>query len=251
MPAPRALPVSTSPPLTLGGWLRHDAIRRAWRLTEGVTSVLEVGAGEGAMGVRLAAIADYTGLEPDPLAFAEARRRLAGRGAILNGDLGVLDPALRFDLVCAFEVLEHLPEPAAALDEWRGRLRPGGWLLVTVPAGERHFGAADRRVGHFRRFEPAGLRRLLEGAGLELLILERFGFPLGYALEAARNVVAARQESARSQAERTGTSGRWFQPPDALAWGTRAATAPFRAVERVVRPQRLGTSLLALARDPG
>lgn len=215
-------------------------------------SVLEIGAGEGALGVRLASIYDYVGLEPDRAAYAVAERRFAqaGRGVVVNGGLEGLDPTREFDLVCAFEVLEHIADPIAALEAWRSRVARGRWLLLTVPAGEHRFGAADRRVGHYRRYEPDRLEAQLAAAGLSVLCLERFGFSLGYALEFGRNIIASTQQEV-SQTDRSGGSGRWLQPPDCLGWATRAATAPFRRIEAGWHPAGLGTSLLALAKNPG
>src|SRR5262249_40273963 len=119
-------------PLTPNAWLRVDAIDRM--LPPGVTDVLEVGCGEGALGVRLAQRYRYLGLEPDQASYEVARQRLerAGRGEVRNARVETLG-AQRFDLVCAFEVLEHIEDDAGALDEWAGRLREGGWLVLSVP----------------------------------------------------------------------------------------------------------------------
>ncbi|MEL7157397.1 MAG: methyltransferase domain-containing protein, partial [Actinomycetota bacterium] len=54
----------------------------------------------------------------------------------------------RFDYVMAFEVLEHITDDRAALEEWLRRLRPGGRVLFSVPAHQRKYGDADRAVGH-------------------------------------------------------------------------------------------------------
>jgi Methyltransferase domain len=153
--------------------------------------------------------------------------------------------------VCAFEVLEHIGADGEALDDWYGLLRPGGMLLLTVPAGERRFGAADAHVGHHRRYESTSLRRMLEQAGFETVRLDRFGFPLGYLLEPLRHVIAARAKSGAAGApEHAGKGGRWLQPPDWLGWATRLATAPFRVLDRVLPAGTPGTSLIALARRP-
>ena len=69
--------MTPSPPLTLSAWLRYDLIERALAGLPAIESVLEIGAGEGALGTRLAARYDYTGVEPDPLACAKARRRMS------------------------------------------------------------------------------------------------------------------------------------------------------------------------------
>lgn len=70
-------------------------------------------------------------------------------------------PDASFDVVLATQLLEHVPAPEAVLAEIARVLRPGGALHLTVPlAWELHELPHD-----YRRFTPAGLRVLLEGAG--------------------------------------------------------------------------------------
>ena len=107
----------------------------------GISDVLEIGCGQGAVGARLAQRYRYLGVEPDQASWAVASQRIsaAGRGEVRNiavEDLG--DD--QFDLICAFEVLEHIEDDAAALKEWTGRLRPHGWLLLSVPAHQHRYG---------------------------------------------------------------------------------------------------------------
>jgi SAM-dependent methyltransferase len=225
----------SDPPLTPNAWLRWDVVRRLLDALGEVERVLEVGAGEGALGARLARRYDYVGVEPDPRSRARARERV---GTVLEAL-----PDDTFDLVCAFEVLEHVEDDEDELRAWRERLRPGGWLLVSVPAHERRFGPADRRVGHVRRYEPDRLAALLAETGFENSQLVSYGFPLGYGLEAARHLLAKRGEG-----EGTAGSGRWLQPSDRLGWATRLGTAPFRLLQRPFARTRLGTGIVALAR---
>ncbi|RZS89538.1 methyltransferase family protein [Motilibacter rhizosphaerae] len=88
---------------------------------------------------------------------------------VVRGDatrLPVADASI--GLVVAFDVLEHIPDDAAALRELHRVLRPGGTLLVAVPAGMRNWSAHDVAVGHVRRYEREGLRDLVAGGGFEL-----------------------------------------------------------------------------------
>src|SRR5215468_8157830 len=118
------------PPLSPNASLRFDVIRRL--LPPGIHDVLEIGCGMGSVGARLSQHYNYVGLEPDPVSCATAQRRVAaarGHGEVRNGDLSALRDDEQFDLVCAFEVLEHIEDDAGALKEWLGALRPGGWVL--------------------------------------------------------------------------------------------------------------------------
>lgn len=243
----------TLPPLTFNAWLRYDVVRRL--MPADVRSVLEIGCGQGAVGARLAAAGyDYLGLEPDDVSYRRAAMRLAavGRGEVRHEALAALDSGARFDLACAFEVLEHLEDDEQALGEWAARLRPGGWLMLSTPAFGARYAAADEMAGHFRRYDPDEMGRLLTAAGLTEAHVVVYGAPLGYALEAARNALGRRRSAATAAAPmsaRTSASGRLFQP-DNVAMGvvTQAATSPFRLLQRAF-PGR-GTGLVAMARKP-
>jgi glycosyltransferase involved in cell wall biosynthesis/SAM-dependent methyltransferase len=243
--------VNAVAPLTPNGWLRYDLIERM--LPGGLTDVLEVGCGQGALGARLARRYRYLGLEPDETSCTVARRRLGmtGQGEVRNLTVDSLG-AERFDLVCAFEVLEHIDDDAAAVKEWMSRLRPGGWLLLSVPAYQSRYGPADELVGHFRRYDPEALVTLLTGCGFGQVEVRHYGFPLGYALEAGRNRIARRRlaaAAAQSAAERTAGSGRLLQPSGGLrAAVIRWGTAPFRVAQRAFPDT--GTGLVVLARLP-
>lgn len=237
-------------PLTPNASLRYDVIDRL--LPAGIHDVVEVGCGQGAAGVRLARRYSYVGVEPDHSSWSVAQRRFTalGSGEAHNTTIGGLDEGLRFDLVCAFEVLEHIEDDAAALTEWRQRLRPGGWLLLSVPAHRRRYGPADELVGHFRRYDVGDLTGLLIRCGFGEISVRHYGFPLGYLLEAGRNRIAARRlrsAADTSVAERTAGSGRLLQPSGRLRGAaTRWATAPFRLLQRAF--PYTGTGLVVRAR---
>jgi SAM-dependent methyltransferase len=84
----------------------------------------------------------------------------------------------RFAVICAFEVLEHIEDDAAALAMWVKWLRPGGVLVLSVPAHMRLWTAGDEWAGHYRRYERVMLERLMEGAGLKVDRFECYGYPM-------------------------------------------------------------------------
>jgi SAM-dependent methyltransferase len=239
-------------PLAPNAWLRYDVIRRM--LPAGVGDVLEIGCGQGAVGVRLAERYAYLGLEPDPQSFAMAEQRIAlgGRGEVRNALVESLDPDERFDLVCAFEVLDHIEDAEGALKEWAARLRPHGWLLLSVPAHQKRYAPFDELVGHFRRYDQEPMSALLTRVGFTDIAMREYGMPLGFVLEAGRNQVGKRRLAATpageaSMEERTTGSGRLLQPRSALQgkvirWGT----APFRYAQRGF--PRTGTGMVVRAR---
>src|ERR1022692_1733563 len=244
--------VNAVAPLTPNAWLRYDVVKRI--LPAGITDVLEVGCGQGALGARLAQRYRYVGVEPDQTSWAVAQRRVS---AVATGEVrNVAVEAIgeeQFDLVCAFEVLELIEDDEAALKEWAGRLRAGGWLLLSVPAHQRRFAPADEMAGHFRRYDPAAMAALLARCGFGEIEIRQYGFPLGYLLEAGRNQIGRRRLAAatgKSVAERTAGSGRLLQPSGArLGAAIRWGTAPFRVMQRAF--PNTGTGLVVLARLAG
>jgi SAM-dependent methyltransferase len=201
----------------------------------------------------LASRFDYRGYEPDTASWQVAQARLSRRGLreVLNRRVpDSVDHT--FDMVGAFEVLEHQPDDRVALASWIQWVRPGGHLLLSVPAHPDRFAAADRYVGHFRRYSRAGLLDVLRSAGLDEIRIMIYGFPLGYLLEGVRNVILGHRESRASEAmeDRTMASGRRLQPGDHWAPAIWAATAPFALAQRPFGEGNLGTGFVACARRP-
>lgn len=250
-------PTSTLPPLSPNGWLRWAVVSRLLPPADRDLRVLEVGCGQGGFGARLAQRYRYVGVEPDGQSCSVAQQRLAlagGHGEVRHGDLSVVGPDETFDLVCAFEVIEHIEDDAGAMKQWVSHLAPGGQVLLSTPAWQRRFGAADEMVGHYRRYDPPVLRDLLTGAGLVDVELVHFGFPLGYLLEAGRNALGKRRLAAgavagSSHEARSDASGRTLQPATSVAaTAARWGTLPFRGVQRAF--PRVGPGLVARARKP-
>jgi SAM-dependent methyltransferase len=73
-----------------------------------------------------------------------------------------------YSAAVAYNVLEHIPDDVAALRGFAKLLRPGGAVVLIVPAFEFAMGRFDRAVGHQRRYRVAGLRTALEEAGLRV-----------------------------------------------------------------------------------
>ncbi|MCK0116274.1 methyltransferase domain-containing protein [Isoptericola sp. S6320L] len=241
------------PPLAPRGRLRWDVVRRA--LPRRRATVLEVGCGRGAVGARIAERHDYTAVELDETTWAlavECLREAAPRARVLHGDTTVLDADDRFDVVCAFEVIEHVDDDAAALAAWVARVRPGGTLLLSTPAWPDRFGPWDVLAGHYRRYEPERLHELLVDAGLTDVEVRLYDAPIGYLLEAVRNRMARRRAGERATVDlagQTAGSGRVLQP---TSWAVGALVAavvwPFCLLQRAF--PRHGTGIVAHGRRP-
>jgi hypothetical protein len=108
--------------------------------------------------------------------------------------------------------------------------------MLSVPAHQHRYAAADKLAGHFRRYDREPMTELLQQAGFTDVLIREYGVPLGYLLEAGRNTIARRRLASLSEAsmeELTGGSGRLLQPSGGLQGAvTRWGTFPFRYVQR-------------------
>ncbi len=101
---------------------------------------------------------------------AAALRQLRTRGAAaMHGLIGALPCAgASFDLVCAFDILEHVVDDEAALAELDRVAAPGAVLLLSVPLHPQAWTPFDDFVGHYRRYEPAQLLERLARHGFQV-----------------------------------------------------------------------------------
>lgn len=180
--------------------LRRQRVLRLLRYLPCGT-LLEVGSGSGALLHELAQAGHRAiGLETSEPARAMAKAiALAGKGSQrLVAEPGA-DWLGKFDLVCSFDVLEHIADDGKALDEWLSWLRPGGHLCLSVPAHASRWGAGDEWAGHYRRYNEKPLRELLLERGLAIEHFECYGFPLANLTEKMGNRTYRRLLAQRSR----------------------------------------------------
>jgi SAM-dependent methyltransferase len=144
---------------------RRVLLARALRKLGTPGAALDIGAAGGGNTRVLRA----HGWQPVALEYGEEGASVAReRGLpVIRADARHLPvPAERLDLVTAFDVLEHIEEDHEAAAEIRRVLRPGGTVLIAVPADMKLWSAHDEAVGHVRRYDRAGLLEVVEKAGL-------------------------------------------------------------------------------------
>lgn len=150
---------------------RRDMV---FRLIEGLrlpttAAVLEIGCSGGPLLQRLAqqGYSDLTGIDVSETGIALAQQRGLRNTSCMDGTR-LQFPDAAFDLVIASDVLEHIADEGQALREWQRVLRPGGQLLVFVPAFTFLWGKHDEVNQHFRRYTAAQLAAALGRAGLQV-----------------------------------------------------------------------------------
>lgn len=149
--------------------------------------LLDIGCGAGALLADLAARGfACTGLETSPKARDVARAVNAASPATSIVAEPQPDWAGRFDVVTAFEVLEHVQDDRGAMAQWRQWLKPGGLFLASVPCHMRKWSPSDDWAGHVRRYEEDEFRTLITGSGLAVTCFETYGYPFLNAIDALR-----------------------------------------------------------------
>ena len=131
-------------------------------------SILEIGCGRGTYTTRLAQAATRVVAIDIDEGFVKATR--GATSALSNVEVRQADVSRepfdeKFDTVFMLDVLEHIAEDRALLAKLARTLRPGGRLVVKVPAFNWLFGPLDQAVGHRRRYSRAALSRDLVASG--------------------------------------------------------------------------------------
>jgi SAM-dependent methyltransferase len=200
--------------------------------------ILDAGCGAGGGLKWLSAFGATAGIDLHPLAIHYAGR-VSTR--LTQGSIQQLPFAAEtFDLVTSFEVLYHLAvtDDEAALSELARVLRPGGWLMVRVPAYDWLRGAHDRQVHTRQRYAPAELRQKIARSGLTLRRLTSVG--LGLLLPAILGRLGQSPDQAHTDVR---------LPPPTLNWLlTRLLATESVWLRGFDLPA--GLSLLALAQKP-
>ena len=143
--------------------------------------ILEVGCGTGHNLEMLKRFGRVEGIEVDPAARQLATLRLGQ--PIMDAPLPELPgvPDRAYDMAAILDVIEHIDEDVAGMRALAGKLKPGGKMLITVPAFPWMWSAHDVVNHHKRRYTRRTLRALVDDAGLKLEMMSWFNsllFPL-------------------------------------------------------------------------
>lgn len=195
--------------------------------------VLDVGSADGPSVGWLHGSDLHVTVDVDPRGLTPGRSACASATALPFADGS-------FDVVGAFDVIEHCAPEHVAVAELARVLAPGGRLLASVPAYTWAWSDHDVRAGHHRRYTRARIVRALEGAGL---VVERasYGFAGVFPAFAAERL--SRRVVRRDTPDRL---------PQASPAVDRLLTRICAAEARVLRSRDLpfGSSVFVAARKP-
>jgi SAM-dependent methyltransferase len=146
-----------------------DVLACRWRVADGEPrAILDAGCGAGAMLGVLQKHGRVSGMDISEDSVAHCRTVFPDVDLWTGGVPAGLPSDTQFDAVCAFDVIEHIDDDVMALKALAEVVRPGGDLVVTVPAYQWLWGPHDDLNEHKRRYTRRRLRRALLDAGVEV-----------------------------------------------------------------------------------
>ncbi|MBN8809434.1 MAG: class I SAM-dependent methyltransferase [Sphingomonas sp.] len=143
----------------------HDYIAREAALPKDAR-ILEIGCGTGHNLPMLQQFGEVDAIEIDPAARAIASARLGK--PVGDAPLPALPGITRgaYDMIAVLDVVEHIDDDVAALRAMKDCLKPGGKILIAVPAHQWMWSAHDVVNHHHRRYSKATLKAAIDAAGL-------------------------------------------------------------------------------------
>jgi SAM-dependent methyltransferase len=157
-------------------WRHQVLVRTLKRAGYGVRHALEIGCGHGIardmLERDLGIVVDGCDLNRTALEMAKP-----GKGKLFVYNVMDQEPALlgRYDAVFLLDVIEHIKDDASFLMAALRHLRPGGLVVINVPAGMLFYSDFDKAVGHVRRYTQGSLANLLDRCGVEAPTIEAWG----------------------------------------------------------------------------
>jgi SAM-dependent methyltransferase len=201
--------------------------------------ILDVGCGTGGMLPMLARFGTVSGIEGEPTAVEHCLATF-GDFDVHRGDIpGDVPGDASFDVVTAFDVIEHIDDDLVALESIRAALRPGGTAVVTVPALAWLWSDHDVVNGHRRRYTRGRLISVMRAAGLDPIHVSYFNTLLLPTVAAARLAQRLRRRAVEPHSD--------FTMPSQLVNRvlTRIMASERSIVARAGLP--IGVSLVAVA----
>jgi 2-polyprenyl-3-methyl-5-hydroxy-6-metoxy-1,4-benzoquinol methylase len=144
--------------------------------TTNTIKILDIGCGTGLMLQVLNQYGEVSGIDSSPLAIEYARKRTNN---VIQ--LGVLPNNIpytgtTFDVVTAFDVLEHIENDVEAISTISKLLKDSGIFICTVPAYQFLWSSHDEAHHHYRRYTKNSLQKKLLSAGFKMIKITYYNF---------------------------------------------------------------------------
>lgn len=122
-----------------------------------VLEILEIGCGTGYQQNIITKYGNYTGIEKNNQAVLENKG-----GIIINSSLEDFISEKKYEVICLFDVLEHIEKDSEALQKINKLLNKNAYFFLSVPAKKYLFGEHDIAMEHYRRYEKKEIKKLLK-----------------------------------------------------------------------------------------
>jgi SAM-dependent methyltransferase len=219
---------------------RHRLVVRALKRAGGrLQRALDIGCGHGVARDMLERDCDFL-VDGCDLSRTALELAKPGKGRLFVYDIFDNAPSMlgHYDAIFLLDVIEHIPDDTAFLAAALRHLRPGGLLIVNVPANMLFFSDYDRVAGHVRRYTPSNLGRLLSRCGVRIQAIWPWGLPMVPLLLVRKTFLR--------RAKTGDVIRKGFVPPN---WATRWLAHGLKDIETALPfPMPFGTSILAWGR---
>jgi 2-polyprenyl-3-methyl-5-hydroxy-6-metoxy-1,4-benzoquinol methylase len=222
-------------------WRHRLVVRALEHAGTQVGRILEIGCGHGVAREMLERDLNIA-VDGCDLNLAALELAKPGKGELFLYNILDQEPSLigRYDAVLLLDVIEHIADERAFLEAASRHLRPGGVVIVNVPANMLLFSEYDTAAGHLRRYTPATVTELFSQCGIKEQRIEPWGMLMIPSLLVRKLLLRGTK---RSGAIRTG-----FVPPNAM-W--RVLLQCVKNIETALPfSMPWGTSILAWGRLP-
>lgn len=205
---------------------------------------IDFGCGCGMMLRELMRYGEVSGADFSPLALEYCKEKLKDTGALHQIDLSVpVNPWDTYDFGVALDILEHIEDDFIAAQNLYRFIRPGGTVIITVPAYQWLWSAHDENCMHKRRYNRKMLQNLLTKSGFQIEYLSYYNtllFPAAAAVRLLSKLFQLDRSSSLENSFRDTTLNRLLYHIFKLEqlWIRRGRTFPF------------GLSLIAVAKRP-
>lgn len=141
--------------------------------------ILEIGCGIGNFTNELIKYGKVWAIDIDREYVTKTMKKVDGKAEVGFGDIErckYFFSGQKFDSIVCLNVLEHIKDNRSALNNLLNLLKPGGRLILLMPAHQFLYGEIDKSIGHFRRYDKSEINKKLINMGFQVTKSRRLNF---------------------------------------------------------------------------